>query len=292
LKTRLDEERYLALIDVLTPESFEEEHLPGARNACVYQVDFLERIRETAGGPERAVVVYGSSRRNLASTVAAEKLGAAGYAKVFNFIGGIEEWRAAGQAVEGAGKAVSASPVLPPDGTYRIDAGKSLVEWTGRNIASAHRGTIRVSGGEIRAAHGRFREGEVALDMNSIADTDIENPAMRQMLEAHLKSDDFFDTARYPVAKFLLRELTPIPGSTPGMPNYSVRGMLTMKGTENPVEFLAAIGTNENEVVAQADFDMDRTKWNVLYGSGKFFERLGKHLVNDLISIQLRIVAA
>ncbi len=33
------------------------------------------------------------------------------------------------------------------------------------------------------------------------------------------------------------------------------------------------------------------TKWNILYGSGKFFARLGKHLVNDLIAIQLNVEA-
>ena len=42
---------------------------------------------------------------------------------------------------------------------------------------------------------------------------------------------------------------------------------------------------------AQAVFNLDRTLWNVHYGSGKLFERLGMHLVNDLISIEMFIVA-
>ena len=48
----------------------------------------------------------------------------------------------------------------------------------------------------------------------------------------------------------------------------------------------------EGRFVAQAHFDFDRTLWNVVYGSGRLFEKLGMHLVNDLISLQLKIVAS
>jgi hypothetical protein len=42
---------------------------------------------------------------------------------------------------------------------------------------------------------------------------------------------------------------------------------------------------------AQAALDIDRTLWGACYGSGKLYERLGMHLVNDLISVELFIVA-
>ena len=41
---------------------------------------------------------------------------------------------------------------------------------------------------------------------------------------------------------------------------------------------------------AEAHFDIDRTRWKVIYGSSRFFKHLGMHLVFDLISIQCRIV--
>ncbi len=292
LKTWAEGKRAFSLLDVLPAESFEDEHLPGAANACVYEMTFLEAAGKAAKDKAEPVVVYGSSGKNLASTVAAEKLAEAGYTNVYNFVGGLEEWRMARQPLEGKQVAATiVSPVPLAEKVYRVDAGKSLVEWTGRNIAGKHSGTIAVSGGEIRTEHGNFSSGVVTLDMKSITDTDIEDKAMRAMLEAHLKSEDFFDVEKFPVAKFLLSEMKPIPGSTPGMPNYTVSGALAMKGTEYPVDFPAAIGTNEGAVVAQAVFEIDRTKWNVFYGSGKFFERLGKHLVSDLIAIQLKLVA-
>ena len=291
LKALLAREKDLMLLDVLPPESFEQEHLPGARNACVYQTDFLEECRKLIADPARLVVVYDSSGENLASSVAAEKLAGAGFAKVRNFQGGLEEWRAMGEPVEGAGKKDSASSAALTR-VLRIDPEGSLVEWTGRNLASKHHGTIRITKGEIRVEDGRAKSGEAVLDMTSIASTDIEDADMARMLADHLKSDDFFDAAKYPEAHFMLREIAPIPGGTPGANTHSVRGALTMKGIEHPVAFEAAMGeTAEGDFAAQAGFDLDRTKWNVLYGSGKFFERLGKHLVNDAISIQLRIVA-
>ena len=48
--------------------------------------------------------------------------------------------------------------------------------------------------------------------------------------------------------------------------------------------------TPEGKFAAQASFAIDRTLWEVLYGSGKYFRNLGGHLVNDLIELQLRIV--
>jgi hypothetical protein len=47
----------------------------------------------------------------------------------------------------------------------------------------------------------------------------------------------------------------------------------------------------DGSVSIEAPFDPDRTRWNALYGSSRFFEHPGMHLVYDLISIELRIFA-
>jgi hypothetical protein len=49
-------------------------------------------------------------------------------------------------------------------------------------------------------------------------------------------------------------------------------------------------GLSGGELAAEAHFDIDRTRWNVIYGSGKFYEKLGMHLVHDVISLGLHIV--
>ena len=69
------------------------------------------------------------------------------------------------------------------------------------------------------------------------------------------------------------------------------RGSLELRGVRTEIRFPATASTLPgSEVVLEAHFDIDRTRWAVIYGSSRFFEHLGRHLVFDLISIQLRIV--
>jgi len=49
--------------------------------------------------------------------------------------------------------------------------------------------------------------------------------------------------------------------------------------------------TDDNGLVAEAHFDIDRTRWDIIYGSTQFFEHIGMHLVFDLISFQVKMVA-
>lgn len=86
---------------------------------------------------------------------------------------------------------------------------------------------------------------------------------------------------------------TPLAAATPGSTNLTITGSLTLKGISHTLEFPAcAGGTADGKLAAQATMAFDRTLWNVLYGSGKWFRHLGGHLVNDLIELQLRIVSA
>lgn len=86
--------------------------------------------------------------------------------------------------------------------------------------------------------------------------------------------------------------MEPIQGATPGTPNYHIRGLLRLKDVAHGLDFPAMIDrADDSALVGRANFDIDRTLWNVRYGSGKFYEKLGMHLVSDLISLDLKIVA-
>ena len=97
---------------------------------------------------------------------------------------------------------------------------------------------------------------------------------------------------RCPAATFTLRSAAEIVGATPGTPNTEITGTITIKETTRSISFPAVIAAQDDgSIKAQAAFNLDRTLWNVCYGSGKLYERLGMHLVNDLISVELFIVA-
>lgn len=278
----------VSLIDVLLPEDFACRRIPGAGNACVYEMVFLERMAECAPDKERAVVVYDESGATQAARAAREKLERAGYRHVAILEGGLQAWRAAGYAVETV--SVAEPPVIR-DGAYDIDPEKSVVEWTGRNINNRHYGRIAVAEGRVTVANGVPVAGYCLLDMASIFNLDLQDEGWRGMLIRHLKSDDFFDVEHYPTARIELQGGAAIAGATPGTPNVELATRLTIKDVTRPLCFPAVVAAQEDGTLkAQAMLDLDRTLWNVCYGSGKLYERLGMHLVHDLISIELFIV--
>jgi len=129
------------------------------------------------------------------------------------------------------------------------------------------------------------------IDMKSISNVDLQGADFRNLLISHLLSEDFFEVSRYPSAEATLKGWRPIPDSTPGTANYEIDALLTIKGITHTVRFAALIVPQADGIKAQATLDIDRTAWNVTYGSGKFFERLGMHLVNDIITLEFFLVA-
>lgn len=280
----------VCLVDVLLPEDFACRHITGAWNSCVYEMVYLDKVAELVTGTDKTIVVYDDSGTTLAARTAKEKLERAGYKNVKILAGGLKAWQEAGFEVESI---VPAPPqVIVSDGVYHVDTEKSAVEWTGRNINNRHYGKIAISAGVVVLANRRPVSGSFVLDMNTISDQDLQDEGWRNMLLRHLKSDDFFDVERYPTATFVLHSAAEIVGSTPGTPNMEITGTITIKEITRSICFPAIIAPQDDgSLKAHAAFDFDRTFWNVCYGSGKLYERLGMHLVNDLISVELFIVA-
>jgi polyisoprenoid-binding protein YceI/rhodanese-related sulfurtransferase len=279
------------LLHVLPEESYSREHLPGAHRATVYEVDFLDQARQAAPDANRPVVVYGAGAESKEASVAGDKLQKNGYTNVWEFAGGLKEWRKQAFPVEGQPSADEHEP-QPLSGSFRLDLEKSVIRWTGANLASSHAGTLHFNDGTFDLHNGRLIDARFEINMQSLACDDLKDPQLNQMLIAHLSSDDFFDIAKYPTARFVLSTADPLAAVTPGSPNYRMTGELTVKGVTDQITFPAIIGqTDSSTLAAQAHLEFDRTRWDVQYGSGKFFASLGKHLVNDLVHLHLVIAA-
>ncbi len=287
----LNEGRDFILLDVLLPECYGSRHIPGATNACVYEMDFLDQVRKVIVDKKKCIVVYDSSDRSMASTWAARKLTEAGFQEVWELSGGMDEWEGSGYPVDVLGPELEEETVLT-DGLHKVDCSQSRLEWIGRNVGRRHHGTIDIKEGEIRIANGKLAGGALCLDMGSIKNTDLQDNVLNSLLIRHLSSDDFFDVKNYPTAKFEIAECSTIEDATPGSPNYSIRGTLTIKDVSREIQIKASVAPGEKScVMAHSFFDIDRTLWNVSYGSGKLFEKLGMHLVDDTISLELFLTA-
>ena len=109
------------------------------------------------------------------------------------------------------------------------------------------------------------------MDMTSLIVTDLEGE-YKGKLEGHLKSDDFFGIENFPTASLVFNEV-----KSTGKNSYSVTGDLTIKGKTNPVAFSISIYGNK----ATASLKIDRTKYDVKYGSASFFDGLKDKAIYD-----------
>lgn len=164
--------------------------------------------------------------------------------------------------------------------TYSFDAASSKITWVGKKVTGQHNGTINLKSGELSLDQSK---GSFVIDMNSIACEDLKGE-WNQKLVGHLKSDDFFNVKKYPEAKFVLSTLKKVSGD-----KYKVTGDLTVKNITKPVTFDAVISVAKDAASMKAKFSIDRTKWDIRYRSGKFFDvkELGDKLIYDPIEIGL-----
>ena len=160
------------------------------------------------------------------------------------------------------------------------DTTQTKLLWLGEKVTGQHTGTIKLQSGWINWQDNKIASGEFYIDMASIKDS--ENNAR---LMGHLKSDDFFGVEKFPVAKLV------ITGSTPfDKGNGTVSGNLTIKGVTNPLEFKAAVQKKDDGTWFFANIVVDRTKYNIRYGSGTFFDNLGDKTIYDEFKLKVNLL--
>lgn len=170
------------------------------------------------------------------------------------------------------------------DGSYQVPAGSDL-NWMGKKpLISGYEdyGKVEVKEGSFKVEGGEINSGRVVLDMASISTdrTGKEDGSGGDMLTRHLKSADFFDVERFPEAVFVINEASSTESGV-----YAVKGMLTVKDVSRPVEFQAYSYQNNGQDMLKGGFTIDRTEWNIKYGSGKFFSDLADRVIDDSISL-------
>ena len=170
--------------------------------------------------------------------------------------------------------------------TYNVDVNSSSIAWTGRKVTGQHTGYVKVKNGNLTYADGKLTGGTFDIDMNSITCTDLEGEYAGKLV-GHLKSDDFFGAAKYPTAKFVITKA--IPQDTKG--NYKIIGNLTIKEKTNEVKFAAAVNESNGTINASGKITVDRSEYDVRFGSGSFFDNLGDKTIYDEFDLQVSLVA-
>lgn len=157
-----------------------------------------------------------------------------------------------------------------------VNPAASSVKWTGYKVTGKHWGTVNVKSGNLDFQNGVLKGGNFTIDMTSIAVDDLTGDS-KGKLEGHLKSDDFFGVTTYPNATFVITQA--VPRGTPG--SYKIVGNITIKGKSKELRFNAQIDESGDSYVGKADFQLDRSEFDVRYGSGSFFDNLGDKTIYD-----------
>jgi polyisoprenoid-binding protein YceI len=160
-----------------------------------------------------------------------------------------------------------------------LDTAASSAKWLGKKVTGQHNGTVALKSGTVDLEKGAVKGGEFEIDMATIKNEDIKDEKNNTKLVGHLKSDDFFGVEKHPTAKFKIKSVKELKGNKEA--THEVTGDLTIKGKTETVTFPAQIDVKGEKATAKAKIVVDRTKFDVRYGSGKFFENLGDKMIND-----------
>lgn len=171
--------------------------------------------------------------------------------------------------------------------TYTVNPDDSTVKWTATKVGGKHYGRINVSSGVIQFEGDKFVGGEAAIDMSSISVRDIKDEKGKKKLATHLKSADFFDSEKFPTSSI---KITQVKQAAENF--YDVTADVTIKGVTHPVRFQAEVRKTKRGIKSRATLVIDRSLFDVRYGSGKFFENLGDRLINDEFTLEVSVTAA
>lgn len=169
--------------------------------------------------------------------------------------------------------------------TFEIQKESSTVNWTGKKVLGLHTGTINISRGQIDLSNGKINGSEVVIDMTSLAITDISDPQTLQDFRNHLWNDEFFSIDTYHTSSLKIQH-----GELVGDNEYKLAGQLTIKDITRPVTFRARIEILTDFLYSTGELLIDRTLYNIRYGSGKFIDNLGDKLIYDEFVLQFKLI--
>lgn len=166
-------------------------------------------------------------------------------------------------------------------GTTNVNVEKSTIAWNGYKVTGEHNGNVQLKSGSLEWEDGKLVGGNFVIDMTTITNNDLEGE-WNQKLVGHLKSDDFFGVKTHPTANFTITKA--IPYGTDG--KYKIVGDLTIKDITKEIKFNADVA----ETSATAEIIVDRSNYNVKYGSGSFFDNLGDKTIYDEFELTVNLV--
>lgn len=166
----------------------------------------------------------------------------------------------------------------------KINTEDSIVKWIGYKVTGQHEGTIKLKEGELKFNNNDLIDGTFVMDMSTINTTDLEGVS-KNRLDGHLKNEDFFGVDKHKYAMMSFVNIEKASSNNIDVKSYKINADLTIKGITNEISFLINISKNS----ATTSLKIDRTKFNIKYGSASFFDGLKDRAIYDEFDLDVRL---
>jgi len=167
--------------------------------------------------------------------------------------------------------------------TMEVNPELSSIHWEGKKIGGKHDGYIHMKSGSFELESEQIVSGTFVVDMTSITNTDLKDEGRNQRLVGHLKSDDFFGVETYPTASFKVVQATKFTNG-----KATLTGDITIKNKTERISF----DVTKDGMTYSAEVEIDRSKFDVRYGSKSFFNDLGDNAIDDIFTLLIKLVVS
>lgn len=168
-----------------------------------------------------------------------------------------------------------------------VNKAESQIRWEASKVTGTHWGYVPLKNATLDYAGGKIKGGSFDMDMVNLTVEDLTDAKSKGNLTGHLKSDDFFSVEKFNTATFKITEAKSSNGK-----DYTITGNLTIKGIEQKVSFPAVVAVAGKKVTATGKITFDRTKFDIKYRSGNYFEDLADKMIYDEVKLDVKLVAA
>ncbi|MAN88132.1 MAG: lipid-binding protein [Algoriphagus sp.] len=168
-----------------------------------------------------------------------------------------------------------------------VNKSESSVMWKAAKVTGEHWGYVPIADATLDYSNGKITGGSFEMDMVNLTVEDLTDPKSKGNLTNHLKSDDFFSVEKFNTASFKITDAKSSNGR-----DYVISGNLTIKGISQPISFPAKVSTSGNKLTAEGDITFDRTKFDIKFRSGNYFEYLADKLIYDDVNLKVKLVAS
>ncbi|WP_374464510.1 YceI family protein [Chryseobacterium sp.] len=161
----------------------------------------------------------------------------------------------------------------------------SEIRWWGYKVVktqeTSHSGTVKLKSGKLNFDHTVLVDGEFIIDMRSLMAGDVSDEDQIKLTN-DLKSSNFFEVKKFPIAKFHLTKIIPLANSEY---NSTVYGDLTLKGVRKTISFPANVYVTQfTTSIESAKFSLNRRDFKVFYQSS-----LKDYFIKNEMDIQFKV---